>query len=492
MQFNELAIPEAVMVGIRACGYADCTPIQEMTLPLTLAGQDVAGQAQTGTGKTAAFLIAAFTWLLKHPHKKRHGAHDEEGKGEHASSSRPRVLIIAPTRELAVQIENDALRIGGHLEFNIATVYGGVDYEKQRATLSAGGVDILIGTAGRLIDYFKQKSYRVSGVEVLIIDEADRMFDMGFIDDLRYLLRRLPPFDQRLSMLFSATLSYRAQELSYEYMNSPTVISTNMDIKSVTQVTQTLYHVERKTKISLLVGLLRRDLTDDVGVACGRAMVFVNTKRMGERLKEWLRSNDIMAGYLSGDVPQTKRLQTLQRFQDGLIPVLIATDVAGRGLHIDGVTHVINFDLPENPEDYVHRIGRTARAGARGDAISLVDEDGVYNLEAILTYLGTDIPATCPQDDLFIKLTTPPYSERTEPMVRGRTGRTPTTTRGGPNRRAVTQRPKGESVSVPKIDSPPPSEPLPATAAPAPSPRRRRRKKTVAGGDATGSNPTGE
>ncbi|MBF0261625.1 MAG: DEAD/DEAH box helicase [Magnetococcales bacterium] len=417
MLFAELPIPETVMSGVHACGFTECTPIQALTLPLSLAGRDVAGQAQTGTGKTAAFLIAAFSRLIRSQEAGVTVTHD--------GVSHPRVLIIAPTRELAVQIENDARRLAGGLDLVITAVYGGVDYEKQRLTLVEGRVDLLIGTPGRLIDYFKQKAYRVSAVEVLVIDEADRMFDMGFIEDLRYLLRRLPPYDRRQSLLFSATLSYRAQELSYEYMDSPEVISTTVDSRAVEQVTQKLYHVEGRRKISLLVGLLRRDLADDSGATTGRAMIFVNTKRMGERLKEWLRGNGIHAGYLSGDVPQAKRLHTLQRFQEGLVPVLIATDVAGRGLHIEGVTHVINFDLPENPEDYVHRIGRTARAGATGDAISLVDEDGAYHLEAIFEYLGAEISATWPENELFVHLTrpAPPTPSPDSPGPSGPAGR---------------------------------------------------------------------
>ncbi|MEO5333509.1 MAG: DEAD/DEAH box helicase [Magnetococcus sp. YQC-5] len=482
MLFTDLDIPEPVMAGIRDCGYTECTPIQELTLPLSLAGQDVAGQAQTGTGKTAAFLIAAFSRLLKQSPPA--GATDlaihpqpQPTANGHHGISRPRALIIAPTRELAVQIDNDARRLAKQLPFNIATVYGGVDYEKQRETLIAGNVDILIGTPGRLIDYFKQKSYRVSEVEVLIIDEADRMFDMGFIDDLRYLLRRLPSFEHRLSMLFSATLSYRAQELSYEYMDSPAVISTKMDTKSVKQVTQRLYHIEGRRKISLLVGLLRRDLTDDQGDAYGRAMVFVNTKRMGERLKEWLRINGIHAGYLSGDVPQTKRLHTLQRFQEGLIPVLIATDVAGRGLHIDGVTHVINFDLPENPEDYVHRIGRTARAGAKGDAISLVDEDGAYNLEAILACVGMEIPVEWPEEELLVTLQAPPHTEHSDsPTSRNR--RSAPQARGHTSNTSHAQRPRTTKT----VTTTPAA---PAT----PDPARRRRKRSTTHKDST-SAPT--
>ncbi|MBF0191573.1 MAG: DEAD/DEAH box helicase [Magnetococcales bacterium] len=487
MQFTDLAIPESVMAGIHACGFTECTPIQAQTLPLTLAGRDVAGQAQTGTGKTAAFLIAAFCRLLRD---------GREVKGDPPGGpSAPRALIIAPTRELAFQIENDALRLGAHLDLKIAAVYGGVDYEKQRLTLEADRVDLLIGTPGRLIDYLKQKVYRVSDVEVLVIDEADRMFDMGFIEDLRFLLRRLPPYDRRLSMLFSATLSYRAQELSYEYMDSPEVISTTVDNRAVSQVTQRLYHVEGRRKISLLVGLLRRDLAvGDAGVPAGRAMVFVNTKRMGERLKEWLRGNGIHAGYLSGDVPQTKRLHTLQRFQEGLVPVLIATDVAGRGLHIEGVTHVVNFDLPDNPEDYVHRIGRTARAGATGDAISLVDEDGAYNLEAILAYLGMDLSPEWPENELFVSLTRPP------PMAEG-SGDAPSRFRSGgggggrsgsggggggrsasPRRRSAVSTPAPVEVVVVATEAVSSDSVTEAT-----TPRRRRRRRKPAAGS---SSPT--
>ena len=421
MEFSDLVLPEEVRLGIEACGFATCTPIQAMTLPLTLAGRDVAGQAQTGTGKTAAFLIAAMTWVLsggrptmplqadnvgaKKPAEK--GKSGRGATGSAQSGSAPRILVIAPTRELVVQIESDARILGKHTGLNVLAVYGGVDYEKQRGALANGGVDILIGTPGRLIDFFKQKIYSCDNVRSLTIDEADRMFDMGFIADLRYLLRRLPPYKQRLSMLFSASLSYRAQELSYEYMDSPEVISTPMDIKTVQQVTQCLYHIEGKQKISLLVGLLRRDLANVEGVDEGRVMIFTNTKRMGEKLQIWLEANAIISGYLSGDVPQAKRLRVLQRFQAGELPVLIATDVAGRGLHIDGVTHVINFDLPDNAEDYLHRIGRTARAGAKGDAISLVDEEGVYRLEAIEAYCGLKIFVAWVADDLLVELKKP-------------------------------------------------------------------------------------
>jgi ATP-dependent RNA helicase RhlB len=445
MEFSELPIPEPVQAGIRDCGFSTCTSIQELTLPLTLSGQDVAGQAQTGTGKTAAFMVATLSRLNGQATLEdliKQNAAKKESKKKNRGVSKPRALLIAPTRELAIQIEQDAHSLGAHTGLVVHAVYGGVDYEKQQEKLISGNVDILIGTPGRLIDYFKQKNYLVSKVEVFVIDEADRMFDMGFIADLRYLMRRLPHYEQRLSMLFSATMSHRAQELSYEYMNAPEVLSTKTEVKTVTQVTQVLYHVEGSHKISLLVGLMRKHLginanpgedeTAEPQKILGRAMIFVNTKRMGEKLKSWLSVNNITAGYLSGDVPQAKRMKVLQRFQNGEMPALIATDVAGRGLHIDGVTHVYNYDLPENAEDYVHRIGRTARAGAKGDAITLVDESGAYNLEAIEKYVGEKIDVEWAEDDVYVKLKRPPYSPpKDKKGGHGRGGRKDRPRRGG-------------------------------------------------------------
>ncbi|MEO5354772.1 MAG: DEAD/DEAH box helicase [Magnetococcus sp. XQGC-1] len=477
MKFSDLAIPEAVARGIEACGFTDCTPIQALTLPMTLAGRDVAGQAQTGTGKTAAFLIAAMSRVLAVDGQA--AATPSSSRGQSAEGcGAPRILVIAPTRELVVQIEQDARALGAYTGLNIVAVYGGVDYEKQRLALTTGTVDLLIGTPGRLIDYFKQKVYRCDRVQSLIIDEADRMFDMGFIVDLRYLLRRLPPHEQRLSMLFSATLSYRAQELSYEYMNSPEVISTPMDVKTVQQVTQCLYHVEGKKKISLLVGLLRRDLADAETGELGRIMIFTNTKRMGETLQAWLEANGILSGYLSGDVPQAKRLRVLQRFQAGELPVLIATDVAGRGLHIDGVTHVINYDLPENAEDYLHRIGRTARAGAKGDAISLVDEEGAYRLEEIESYCGKIFVAWAP-DELMVALQRPSNEALGRSPSRtpgGRVGSARGSGGGNGGRmRAAAPSPRVEPVAVAAVEG--------SAVAPAKKRRRRRSKPAAQSGE---------
>ncbi|MBF0153620.1 MAG: DEAD/DEAH box helicase [Magnetococcales bacterium] len=496
MEFTDLPIPEPVMAGIRACGFASCTPIQALSLPALLAGRDVAGQAQTGTGKTAAFLIALYTRLLASPRAASASRHPDS----------PRALIIAPTRELVVQVERDARALGAHTGFAIAALYGGVDYEKQKLALSASRIDLLIGTPGRLIDFYKQKLYTVKEVEVLVIDEADRMFDMGFIADLRYLLRRLPSFEQRLSVLFSATLSYRAQELSYEYMNNPTMLAVESDIKTASLVRQFLYHVDSDVKIKLLVGILRVELAEETTAGGGRVMIFVNTKRMGEKLNSWLECNGISAGYLSGDVPQIKRLKVLQRFQDGEMPVLIATDVAGRGLHIAGVTHVINFDLPENPEDYVHRIGRTARAGAAGDAISLVDEEGAYNLEAIEAFIGMKIDVSWADDTMVPELTRPPRSaisssERLPPR-KGRDGRMRGEPPPGRRRQPIKAREHQRMPSAPvaaKGVTPtgattPTSEAVPVSEATpaAKTPRRRRRKPAASRSSNTLPVPEGQ
>ena len=379
MQFEDLALPESLSKGIAETGFTTCTPIQERTLPLTLSGKDVAGRGQTGTGKTAAFLITLFDRLLKN---------------NNASHKHPRALILAPTRELVVQIENDAKLLGKHCGFAIQAVYGGVDYMKQRDALRKGA-DIIIGTPGRLIDYLKQKIYSLSEIEMLVIDEADRMFDMGFIADLRFILRRLPPFDHRQNLMFSATLNQRVMELAYEFMNLPEKVSVTSERMTADNIEEVLYHVGRKEKFPLLLGLLRRDGME-------RTMIFINTKREGEYLHDRMNANDFPCRLISGDVAQEKRLRIMGDFKEGKLPILIATDVASRGLHIEGVSHVINYDLPEDCEDYVHRIGRTARAGAEGKAISFADEEGALYLDAIEEYIQHKIPTEWAEDELFV------------------------------------------------------------------------------------------
>lgn len=366
-RFDSFPLSESIMAGVRDAGFEYCTPIQAETLPKALDGQDIAGQAQTGTGKTAAFLLATLHML------------DKEPASQERRPNQPRAMMLAPTRELAIQIHKDAVVLAAHTGLKVEVVYGGSGYEKQRKALEEG-VDILIGTPGRLIDYFKQRVFDLRAIQVLVMDEADRMFDLGFIKDIRYLLRRCPPPSKRLGLLFSATLSYRVTELAYEHMNNPEKIVVEAEQITADRVRETAYMVGNDEKISLLIGLLRQ--TENA-----RSIVFINTKREAEKVWGFLEGNGYPSAILSGDVPQKKRMSLLKRFADNELSVLVATDVAARGLHIDGVSHVYNYDLPEDPEDYVHRIGRTARAGAEGDAISFVCETYAFSLPDIEQYI---------------------------------------------------------------------------------------------------------
>jgi ATP-dependent RNA helicase RhlB len=394
--FASLGLKPEVMQGIHVAGFVTCTPIQAQTLPIALAGRDVAGQAQTGTGKTAAFLVALYQALLTRP------------AAPGRSSTSIRALVVAPTRELAVQIHRDALVLGAHTGLTHVVVFGGIDYEKQRQQLSSG-CDVLIGTPGRLIDYFKQHVFDLKSAQVLVLDEADRMFDLGFIADIRYILRRLPAPGRRQSMLFSATLSHRVLELAYEHMNNPELVRIEPDKMTVDLVRQLMYYPSMEEKIPLLIGLLHQS-------EAVRTMVFVNTKRMAERLEAILKANGFQAQALSGDVPQNKRLRFLRDFHEGKLAVLIATDVASRGLHIPDVSHVFNFDLPQDAPDYVHRIGRTARAGAEGDAISFACEDTAVSLPDIENYIGHKIPfAPISPELLATAVQSAPHVHRTHP-----------------------------------------------------------------------------
>ncbi|HEV56978.1 MAG TPA: ATP-dependent RNA helicase RhlB [Phycisphaerales bacterium] len=398
--FRSLDLPATVMQGVEEAGFTLCTPIQAGTLPVALRGHDVAGQAQTGTGKTAAFLVAIFTRLLRHP-----------GTAERRANQ-PRALVLAPTRELAIQIHKDAETLGRHTGLKLGLVYGGVDYEKQRKQLE-DGIDVLIGTPGRIIDYFKQHVFDLKAVQVMVLDEADRMFDLGFIKDIRFLLRRLPPPDQRLAMLFSATLSYRVMELAYEHMNNPELVKIEAEQVTAERVRQEVYYPGNEQKVPLLIGLLRKYRPE-------RSIIFVNTKRVAENVLAWLKGNDFKAVLLSGDVPQTKRQRLLADFGEGTYDILIATDVAARGLHIPDVTHVFNYDLPQSAEDYVHRIGRTARAGAEGDAVSFACEDYAFHLPEIEEYIDQKIPMAMVESELLAEPCPPAKIER-----HGRGGKAP-------------------------------------------------------------------
>jgi ATP-dependent RNA helicase RhlB len=400
IKFSSFDLPREVMQGIEEAGFLVCTPIQEKTLPLTLQGCDVAGQAQTGTGKTAAFLVATFNHLLRHP------------PAEQRKPTQVRALILAPTRELAIQIHRDAVKLGQHTGLRLAIAYGGTDYDLQRKQI-AEGVDVLIGTPGRIIDYFKQHVFDLRRAQVVVLDEADRMFDLGFIKDVRFLLRRCPPPQERLGLLFSATMSLRVSELAYEHMNNPQVVQVEPERVTAERVRQLLYHTSNDEKIPLLLGLIK-------SIDARRSIVFANTKRDAERVWAYLEGNGYSAAILSGDVPQKKRQSLLKRFQDGQLAILVATDVAARGLHIPDVSHVFNYDLPQDAEDYVHRIGRTARLGADGDAISFACERYVYSLPDIEAFIGHSIPVERVTDELLVEPRPPAMRPRRKVPAKGR------------------------------------------------------------------------
>ncbi len=387
-KFSDFDLPQELLQGIEETGFSNCTPIQAETLPLVLAGKDVAGQAQTGTGKTAAFLIALYNRLLT--------AQTPATR----SLKQPLALVLAPTRELAIQIHKDAELLGSHTGFKIGLVYGGTGYEQQRRMLEEG-VDVLIGTPGRLIDYFKQHLFDLRACEVMVLDEADRMFDLGFIKDIRYILRRLPEPSERLSMLFSATLSHRVEELAYEHMNNPEHVEIVSEQVTADRVVQSVYYPANDEKIPLLFGLFKK-------LEPQRSIIFVNTKREADRVWGYMEANGYPTAILSGDVPQKKRQRLLSLFEQGEYPVLVATDVAARGLHIPGVTHVFNYDLPQDAEDYVHRIGRTARAGATGVAVSFACEEFAFSLGDIEEYINARIPMEPIVEELLIKPPNPP------------------------------------------------------------------------------------
>ena len=387
--FSNLPIHPAIQEALEDNRLTHTTPIQEKTLPLTLSGHDVMGLAQTGTGKTAAFLISLYHYLLTNP--------------VHPKAKGPWAIVLAPTRELAVQIKKDADQIGAYTGLNSLAIYGGVSMEHQRNLLENAPIDIIIGTPGRIIDLYKQKIIRLKNIEVCVLDEADRMFDLGFIDDVRYLLRQMPPAHERLNLLFSATMAQKVQELAYEYFNAPETVSIESEHATADNITQILYHTARHEKTPLLIGLLNRDKP-------ARSMIFLNTKRDLERLSIVLEANGYPNAALSGDIPQKKREKIIKDFQSGAVNIVVATDVAARGLHIPDITHVFNYDLPQVAEDYVHRIGRTARAGASGTAISFACEEYVYSLPEIEHYIHNKLPVT-PLDEELLADVIPPSDE---------------------------------------------------------------------------------
>ncbi len=473
-----------VLEGITEAGFTHCTPIQAQVLPVGLDGRDLAGQAQTGTGKTAAFLIPILTRLLARGNRP---------------NGLPSALIIAPTRELALQIYEDAKILSKYTELSQALVIGGIDYQKQ-ADILRRGVDMVIGTPGRIIDYIKQGIFKTQNIRELVMDEADRLLDMGFIKDLRFILRKLPPYEKRQSMLFSATLSYRILELTYDYMNLPEFISVTPDEIAVDRIEQTLFHVGYEEKLSLLLGLLKReDWT--------RALIFVNTKTGVDWLTQMLKENGHPAEGITGDLSQKKRLELMKKFKGGRIKILVATDVASRGIHVEDISHVINYDLPQDPENYVHRIGRTARVGKPGRALSLACERYVFHLEMIEEYIGYKIPVAWPKDDWFEEVRIPPASPRkygrkvrpgsakAGPSSTGRHRGKPQRTKSGRKRRnraRISTKPGGIFGLAPGFSEPAAKKSAAETEEPQPKKPKRRRRKKSSSGAKTKSQPENE
>jgi ATP-dependent RNA helicase RhlB len=383
--FDELDLADELRASVRDAGFTRCTLVQAETLPLTLAGRDAAVQAQTGTGKTAAYVLTIFNRLLRHPRD---------------TGGRPRALVVAPTRELVLQVAHDAEQLGRHTALRVLAVIGGMEYREQRDRLTAG-TDLIAATPGRLLDYLRDRVVSLASVEVLVVDEADRLFDMGFVDDLRDIIRRLPPAGKRQTMFYTATLSTRVAELGWREMVDPAEIVVNPEELTPDRLEQELFHVGGREKFSLLLGLLAREGHE-------RTMVFVNTREEARRLAERLERHGYLARALTGSLMQRRRLKVLDEFKTGALPILVATDVASRGLHIEGVTHVVNYDLPMDPEDYVHRVGRTARVGAKGTAISLACDNFVYALPAIERFLGATIPVSWADDSLYRRVTPRP------------------------------------------------------------------------------------
>ncbi|MFK8021058.1 MAG: ATP-dependent RNA helicase RhlB [Pseudomonadales bacterium] len=368
-RFHDFDLPAELMHAIADLGFEYCSPIQAEILPHTLQGVDAIGKAQTGTGKTAAFLITVITNMLENP------GDDERYLGE------PKAVVLAPTRELAMQIAEDAALLTKHCDLNVALLIGGTDYDRQLKTLHNNVVDILVGTPGRLMDFVERNEVQLHLVETMIIDEADRMLDMGFIPQVRRIVKQTPPRTHRQTLMFSATFTPTILDLIERWTDKPVTIEIEPDRVATDSVDQRIYLVSEDKKFRVLTNLLRTEAVE-------LAIVFANRRDQVRRLHEQLAKRGIDCGILSGEVAQQKRTRTLQRFKDGDCKIIVATDVAGRGIHVDGISHVINFNLPEDPEDYVHRIGRTGRAGAKGTSISLACESDSFMLLDIEELLG--------------------------------------------------------------------------------------------------------
>ncbi len=413
LRFSDLGMPDPILHAVADLGFKYCMPVQAMAIPPSLAGRDVAAKAQTGTGKTAAFLVAIFTHFLRNPRKV-------PGK-----LGAPRALILAPTRELVIQIESDAQDIGKYCGFTVFGVYGGMDYDKQQRQLQTSSPDVLVATPGRLLDFRRGGLLDLRHVQVLVIDEADRMLDMGFIPDVRTIVYSTPRKEERQTLLFSATLSEDILRLASRWMNEPVMVEIEPEKMTVDAIKQIVYTVPSDKRFALFYNLLKRDNPE-------RVLMFCNRRDETERVMYKMARYGINAAMLSGAVPQKKRLQVLEAFRAGTIRVLVATDVAGRGLHVDAISHVINYDIPFDAEDYVHRIGRTGRAGADGIAYTFACENEAFSMPEIEKYIGRSLEYENPEPALLV-LPPPTHAasrsdyqpEERRPYSQGSRGRTP-------------------------------------------------------------------
>ena len=415
LKFSDLNLDKRLLDAISNIGFEYCTPIQAETLPWTLACEDLIGQAQTGTGKTAAFLITAIQTLLETP------IPDKD-----RFASEPRVLALAPTRELAMQIAKDAEQLCQYTGHNVVTVVGGMNYDKQRDQLQNEIVDILVATPGRLIDFLGSQDVFLDQVDILILDEADRMLDMGFIPDVKRIIRKCTPKDDRQTLLFSATFNQDVLNLASMWTSNAEFVEIEPEQKTAERVEQTVYLLGEDEKLQVLVNYLKRPEVD-------KAIVFANRRDQCRDLEEDLKNQGVKVSLMSGEIAQNKRLRTLDQFKKGNIQVLVATDVAGRGIHVNGVTHVFNYNLPDNAEDYVHRIGRTGRAGSKGVSISLAGEDDSFTLPAIETYINQKLKTEVPDDTLRAPLEKPAITRKRGGRRSGGGGR-PQGGRGGSQR----------------------------------------------------------
>jgi ATP-dependent RNA helicase RhlB len=379
-RFHDFDLSDPLLHAISDLGFEYCTPIQAEILPSSLSGKDASGRAQTGTGKTAAFLITVITRMLNKP------IQDERKPGT------PRVLVLAPTRELVLQISEEARHLSKYTDLQTISVFGGMDYEKQRKQLSSDPVDIVVATPGRLLDFKRRRDISLKKIEVLIIDEADRMLDMGFIPDVKNIIYSTPAKEKRQTLLFSATLTGEITRLASQWTHNSVTVEIEPEQIAVETVDQVVYIVTSIDKFALLFNIIHRQNLK-------RALIFCNRRDEVRGLAKMLTLHGINCSTLSGDIPQKKRIRRLEAFKTGNIRVLVATDVAGRGIHIEGMDHVINFMLPHDPEDYVHRIGRTGRAGATGTSVSFADEKDAFYIPAIEAFIEQKLSCIEPKEE---------------------------------------------------------------------------------------------